>query len=125
MKTPDMTILYVRDVAASTEFYRELFDRTPVFDTPHFVSFVLDDGHQLALWSGPDEHTSLPVAATQVATSELCITLGGGPEAIDATYRGFLDSSVEILEPPHDAVFGRTFVAADPDGNRLRVAPED
>ncbi|WP_229503434.1 VOC family protein [Nesterenkonia sedimenti] len=55
----------------------------------------------------------------------MCITLDEGPEAIDAAYREFLDSGVEILEPPHDAVFGRTFVAADPDGIRLRVAPRD
>ena len=124
MKTPDMTILYVRNTAASTQFYRKLFDREPAFDTPYFVSFVLDDGHQLALWSGPDEHTPLPVAATQTATTELCITLDEGPSAIEAVYREFLEKGIEILEPSHDAVFGRTFVAADPDGNRLTRSAE-
>jgi predicted enzyme related to lactoylglutathione lyase len=29
------------------------------------------------------------------------------------------------VEAPHDAVFGRTFVATDPDGNLIRVSPVD
>lgn len=32
---------------------------------------------------------------------------------------------VTILREPYDAGFGLTFLAADPDGNRIRVAPQD
>jgi hypothetical protein len=30
-----------------------------------------------------------------------------------------------VVEEPHDEVFGRTFVVADPDGNLIRVSPID
>jgi hypothetical protein len=29
------------------------------------------------------------------------------------------------VQKPHDAVFGRSFVIADPDGNLIRVSPID
>ncbi len=29
----------------------------------------------------------------------------------------------DVVEEPHDDVFGRTFVIADPDGNLIRVSP--
>lgn len=34
-------------------------------------------------------------------------------------------SDVTVVEDPHDDVFGRTFVIADPDGNLIRVSPID
>lgn len=30
-----------------------------------------------------------------------------------------------VVDEPYDAVFGRTFVIADPDGNLIRVSPVD
>lgn len=50
---------------------------------------------------------------------------GGRHERIDRQYREWVAKGVTVLEEPHDAVFGRTFVVADLDGSLIRVAPVD
>lgn len=124
MKAPDMTILYVRDIAASARFYADLFDLVPDLETPRFTSFTQPGGHHLALWSGREEAPA-PVADQHTPTAELCVTLPGAPQSVDDAHAEWAGRGLEIAEPPHDAPFGRTFVALDPDGNRLRVAPVD
>ncbi|GAA2281120.1 drug:proton antiporter [Streptomyces ruber] len=119
MAVPDMVIVHVSDASASTRFYAELFDIEPSFETPGFVSFRLADGFDLALWSAIPDHLSAP------RTSELCVTLDGGPERIDQQFRDWTRKGVRTVREPHDEVFGRTFVVADPDGNLIRVAPVD
>jgi predicted enzyme related to lactoylglutathione lyase len=49
----------------------------------------------------------------------------GRPDEIDAIFKRWQSRGVTILHEPHDAGFGLTFLAADPDGNRIRVAPKD
>ncbi|MGP6174217.1 VOC family protein [Corynebacterium sp. A21] len=46
-------------------------------------------------------------------------------EELKATCRRWRDKGIRIVKEPYDEVFGRTFVAADPDGNLIRVAPRD
>ena len=41
--------------------------------------------------------------------------------ALFALASGLMLGGVKILQPPTDMDFGRTFVALDPDGHRLRV----
>lgn len=124
MKAPDMTILYVRDVAASARFYADLFDLAPDLETPRFTSFTLPGGHHLALWSGYEGRPA-PVADEGTPTSELGVALPGAPQSVDEAHADWAARGLEIVEAPHDAPFGRTFVARDRDGNRLRVAPVD
>lgn len=119
MAVPNMVIVYVSDAPASARFYAELFDIEPSFETPRFVSFPLTDGFDLALWSGVSDHLTAP------RTSELCVTVDGGPEQIDQRFRDWTAKGVKTVEEPHDEVFGRTFVVADLDGNLIRVAPVD
>ncbi|MFI2379090.1 VOC family protein [Streptomyces sp. NPDC018964] len=119
MAVPNMVILHVSDAPASTRFYAELFDIEPGFETPRFVSFPLTEGFELALWSGGPDHPTAP------RTSELCVTVNGGPEQIDQQFRDWTAKGVKTVEEPHEEVFGRTFVVADPDGNLIRVAPVD
>lgn len=121
MHAPNLFIVYVNDVAASTAFYGELFEMTPKLTTPRFVEFEVADGVGLALWSG--RAGDLPSGAAR--TSEVCLNLPGGPQAIEAEYARWRALGVDIAEEPHDDVFGRTFVARDLDGNLLRVAPVD
>ncbi|MGO1950473.1 MAG: VOC family protein [Mycobacteriaceae bacterium] len=116
---PYMFIIYVSDAPASARFYGDLLDLTPSFESPRFIAFELPGGPQLALWSGNDI-TTWP----QTRTSELCLCLGTTTQ-IEERYEDWRSKGVHIVMEPHDAVFGRTFVAADPDGNLLRIAPVD
>ena len=119
MPAPNMFIVYVSDAPTAARFYTELFDLKPCFESPAFLSYDLGGGVQLALWSGGSSDL------TGVRTSEVCLTLSGGPEEIDRYFQDWTRRGVTVVEKPHDAVFGRTFVIADPDGNLIRVAPVD
>lgn len=122
MARPDMFIVYVSSVAATVDFYRRLFEIEPAFfPSPGFASFELAGGVQLALWSSHGED----LGESPRRTSEVCLCLAGGPEQIDEHYRVWTDLGVAVVEEPHDEIFGRTFVIADPDQNRIRVAPVD
>lgn len=122
MTSPNMFIVYVSDVARTVDFYRQLFGITPeFFPSPGFATFALGGGVDLALWSAHD----VALADDVVRTSEVCLCLPGGAEAIEAQLSTWADLGITVLEPPHDAVFGRTAVVADPDGNRIRIAPVD
>ncbi|MGW5385673.1 VOC family protein [Nocardia sp. NPDC003963] len=121
MPTPNMFIVYVADAPASARFYSDLFDTAPKFESPRFVTFELSAGVDLALWSGHAGQLELAGART----AELCLNLPGGPAAIDQQFEQWLGRGVKVVQEPHDAVFGRTFVVEDPDGNLIRVAPID
>jgi len=41
--------------------------------------------------------------------------------AVDATHADWKERGLPILQSPTEMDFGRTFVAGDPDGHRLRV----
>ena len=49
----------------------------------------------------------------------------GPASAIDDVYEEWVTKGVHVIEEPHDDVFGRTFVIADPDHNLVRVSPVD
>jgi predicted enzyme related to lactoylglutathione lyase len=117
---PNLFIVYVNDVAASAAFYQDLFNLVPSLATPRFVAFPLEGGIDLALWSGAGA-----VRRDTARTSEVCLNIDGGFEAIDALYAEWSAKGVNVVEEPHDDLFGRTFVITDPDGNLIRVAPVD
>ncbi|MGY0067879.1 VOC family protein [Streptomyces sp. QTS137] len=78
-------------------------------------------GVVLALWSGQIDGPTPAVPRT----SEVCLTLPDGPEAIDRRFARWAEKGVRVVSEPSDEVFGRTFVVSDPDGNLIRVAPVD
>jgi predicted enzyme related to lactoylglutathione lyase len=41
--------------------------------------------------------------------------------AVDQTHADWRERGLKVAQPPTDMEFGRTFVALDPDGHRLRV----
>ncbi|WOP18248.1 VOC family protein [Raineyella sp. LH-20] len=121
MPTPNLFLVYVRDAAASTRFYRDLFEVDPVFTSPRYVAFEAAPGVLFALWTGRPEHA---IPATP-RTAEVGLMVPGSSAAIDALHARWATTGITVVEAPHDEVFGRTFVVADPDGNLIRVSPVD
>ncbi|WP_045746869.1 VOC family protein [Actinoplanes rectilineatus] len=122
MTTSIVSIVYVNDAPAAARFYGDLLGLSPSLETSGYITFELGPGAELALWSGQFEDLSPDVPRT----SEVCLAIeGGSPDEINAVFKQWQAKGVLILHEPHDAGFGLTFLAADPDGNRIRVAPKD
>lgn len=110
-------LLYVTDAAASTRFYTNLLDRQPVEASPTFALFILPSGLALGLWSKDGVQ---PAPVTAGGGCELGFKVEDGA-AVDATHAEWRTKGATIALPPTELDFGRSFVALDPDGHRLRV----
>lgn len=109
-----LVILYVDNPTASAAFYEDLLGRPPLEASPTFAMFGLPSGAGIGLWS---RHTVEPAPIGSVGTSELAFTTGD----VDALHADWAGRGLPIAQPPTAMDFGRTFVALDPDGHRLRV----
>lgn len=107
-------LLYVDEPQKSEQFYAKLLGIKAVESSPTFSLFVLPNGFKLGLWvkSGVE-----PVATAQPGASEL----GFPVEDVDTAYKEWKERGATIAQEPTNMDFGRTFVAVDPDGHRLRV----
>lgn len=114
---PSYTILYVDNPAASAAFYSALLAVAPVEASSTFALFALDSGLMLGLWS---RHTVEPPPAAAPGGAELGIRLADDA-AVDTMHADWRGKGVAILREPFRQDFGRSFVALDPDGHRLRV----
>jgi predicted enzyme related to lactoylglutathione lyase len=121
MTTPNLFLIYVTDVERAAAFYSDLFDMQPAMMTPRYVPFEIAPGIIFALWSGRAEQ----VTPDEPRTCEVGLMLPGARSAVDERYAEWSAKGVTVVEEPHDDVFGRTFVIADPDGNLIRVSPRD
>lgn len=121
MPAPNLFLIYVRDAQDATGFYSNLFEIEPTFTSPHYVAFEIAPGVLFALWTGGGEHAD----PTTPRTSEVGLMVPGGGAAIDEIFTRWGSKGVHVVEEPYDAVFGRTFVITDPDGNLIRVSPVD
>ncbi|HBE9177287.1 TPA: VOC family protein [Serratia fonticola] len=117
MTTPSMTMIYVDSPEKSAEFYRQLLGTEPVEQSPTFALFIFNNGFKLGMWS---KHTVEPAPATTGGGTEICF-MCEQPQQVDALYQQWRDKGVTIVQSPVNLDFGYTFVAADPDGHRLRV----
>jgi predicted enzyme related to lactoylglutathione lyase len=113
----NFVILYVDNPARSARFYEELLARAPLEASPTFAMFALREGTMLGLWS---RHTVAPPATGAGGGAEIAFTVEDA-SAVDATHDAWRAKGLPVLQAPVDLDFGRTFVAADPDGHRLRV----
>lgn len=113
----NFAILYVADPLKSARFYEELFGRKPVEASPGFVMFVYEGGAKLGLWLRPEVQP--PVTAAP-GGAELCYPLESDA-AVDQRFADWTAKGITMLQAPTDMDFGHTFVAADPDGHRLRL----
>ena len=114
--TPDFILLYVADPAASARFYDELLDNQPIDARPGFVMFMLGNGMRLGLW-GKD---TVAPAANQPGGSEIGWPVESNAD-VDRLAADWATRGISMAQQPEDMAFGRTFVALDPDGHRLRV----
>lgn len=110
-------ILYVDSPMASGDFYRSLLRREPVQASPIFALFTLDSGLRLGLWA---RHAVEPAATSAGACAEIAMAVDH-PSKVDAIHADWKARGLPIQQAPTDMDFGRTFVALDPDGHRLRV----
>jgi catechol 2,3-dioxygenase-like lactoylglutathione lyase family enzyme len=109
-----LVILSVADPRASAEFYRGVLGTPPVEESPTFAMFAPSSGTALGLWSSS---TIAPPVGAAAGASELCFV---EPD-VDAVHASWAARGIPIAQEPTDMDFGRTFVALDPDGHRLRV----
>lgn len=113
----NFVLLYVESPAASAAFYAKLLGRPPAEQSPTFAMFAMDSGVMLGLWS---RHTAEPAPAASGGGGEIAVTVDDAA-AVDARHEVWRALGLPILQAPTDLDFGRTFVALDPDGHRLRV----
>lgn len=121
MMIPNLFILYVASPHLSSDFYQNLFEKEPDVKLSTWASFSFDNGLNLGLWStkahdfvsgGEGNRTELSVMVKNIQT-------------LDALYQRWIRNGVQIEQEPKQAVFGKTFVALDPDGHRIRVCIPD
>lgn len=116
MTSPNFILLYVEDALASADFYSKILNLEPADAQPGFAMFRFGSGLTLGLWS----KSTVEPKATPAGGSEIGFPVGGAA-AVDRTCEAWKKTGLPIVQQPTDMNFGRTFVALDPDGHRLRV----
>jgi catechol 2,3-dioxygenase-like lactoylglutathione lyase family enzyme len=114
---PHFILLYVDDPQASAEFYARLLDRKPLGSSPNFVMFDLSPDLRLGLWARRGVEPA-PRGAADAGELAMGVATNEEVEALCADQKR---KGATILQEPVTMDFGRTFLAADPDGHRLRV----
>jgi catechol 2,3-dioxygenase-like lactoylglutathione lyase family enzyme len=117
MTDPNFFIPYVDNPQASAKFYATLLGKDAIEASPTFAMFKLDSGVMLGLWS---RHTVEPAALAGGGGSEVAFSVADNA-ALESIYASWVKRELVFAQHPVDLDFGRTFVALDPDGHRLRV----
>jgi catechol 2,3-dioxygenase-like lactoylglutathione lyase family enzyme len=113
----DFVLLYVSDPLRSARFYTKLLNEPPIEATPTFAMVKLSADVMLGLWLRGD--VAPPVAALP-GGSEIAFTVET-TEHVTLLHAKWSELEIAIAQPPTEMDFGHTFVALDPDGNRIRV----
>lgn len=111
-----LVVLYVKDIAASTHFYRGLLGTEPVESSANFAMFPLPPV-MLGLWAKSEVK---PEPAGAPGALELDFTMDNAKAVIDF-HTEWVKRGLKIAQEPVEMDFGHTFVALDPEGHRLRV----
>ncbi len=114
-------LLYVNDPGVSARFYGSLLEREPIKETPSFALLPLAPGMSLGLWRRDGVK---PLPHLRAGGNEIGFRVADAA-AVDAAYERWANKGVPIALPPTDLDIGRSFVALDPDGHRLRVYATD
>ena len=104
----DELTLAVKDLAASTQFYRALLGREALLRGRHQTSFALNAATRLTL-------------CAQAAGTEIGLRLRGDAGAVDQEHQVWLDEGFTVLQAPRRSSGAYAARTADPDGHRLRL----
>jgi catechol 2,3-dioxygenase-like lactoylglutathione lyase family enzyme len=110
----EFVLLFVKDPAKSADFYSKILGLKPLEQSLTFALFVLQNGVKLGLWSYT---TAEPKVEAKAGGSEIAFSENN----VDKLYDEWLKLGVVMAQKPTDMDFGRTFVALDPDGHRIRI----
>jgi predicted enzyme related to lactoylglutathione lyase len=121
MLTPNLLLFYVKNPTESAIFYEKIFNIAPVVSFPTYVAFTFTEGFTFSLWSTQAKNFS---SEGQGHRSELAFMVPN-EDQVRALRKTWKKQGVQIEQDLHEAVFGLTFVALDPDGHRIRVCMPD
>lgn len=113
---PTAVIFYVDNLALSSKFYQDLLGINPKEASPTFHSFTLSNGMDLGLKT---KHAVEPFTDKN-GGGELAFTLDNNKN-VDALFAEWQEKDINMALAPTVVPYGYTFVALDPDANRLRV----
>lgn len=121
MLIPNLLLFYVENPLASALFYEKIFAMKPIASFPTFVAFTFANGFTFSLWS--TQATNFVSGGTG-HRSELSF-MAKNEQVVRELRQQWGVLGVAIEQDLHEAVFGLTFVALDPDGHRIRVCIPD
>jgi catechol 2,3-dioxygenase-like lactoylglutathione lyase family enzyme len=116
MRNVGFILVYVENVAASTAFYASILGRPAIESSNTFAMLPAAPGLMLGLW----RRDGVNPTATSGGGGEIAFSVDN-PTEVDATYAEWCGLGAKIEFAPTKLDFGYTFVALDPDGQRLRV----
>jgi len=118
----DATVLFVRDLARCTTFYRDTLGLQVTNSDPNSLTFQMENQYLLLL--------EVSAAADLIRSEVNALSIEGGPrvllaagvEDVDAAYESLVAKGVTFLRPPTNQPWGlRTAHFADPEGNLWEI----
>ena len=118
----DATVLFVRDLARCTTFYRDTLGLQVTNSDPNSLTFQMENQYLLLL--------EISAAADLIRSEVNALSIEGGPrvllaagvEDVDAAYELLVAKGVTFLRPPTNQPWGlRTAHFADPEGNLWEI----
>jgi lactoylglutathione lyase len=118
----DATVVFVRDLARCTTFYRDTLGLQVVHSDPTSVAFHMEDEDFLLLEVGAAAHMLSEEALELKSEGSQRVLLCAGVEDVDAAYEALKAKGVRFLRPPTNQPWGlRTAYFADPEGNLWEI----
>lgn len=113
---PSAIVLYVENLAISSLFYQDILGIKPEEASPTFHTFALSNGMSVGLKA---KHTVEPPPEKN-GGGELAFTVDNNRK-VDELFTLWQRKKINMAVSPTLIPYGYTFVALDPDDNRLRV----
>jgi predicted enzyme related to lactoylglutathione lyase len=114
---PNLIIFYVDDLTKTRNFYEDLLESEPLESFPDFAMFNLKNGLRLGLWT----KQSVDPAIDNTGNGFELVFQVPENKLVDEMHTTWRDKNITIIQAPTTMDFGYTFLAIDPDKNRLRV----